>query len=231
MRPIRTLIVDDERAARQELRRLLASFPEFFIIGEAKNADEALTMINQEKPDLLLLDIQMPGKSGFELLEELNSTPQVIFVTAFDKYALKAFEVSALDYLMKPVRTERFAKAIAQVLMKFNTDSTKQFFLKDGNKYHFITWSNVHLIESMDNYAKLHTGNQIICIKKSLTLLEKELDPQLFFRINRAQIINLQFVTQIKTNAAGRLLISSNNGELFEASDRQTVRFKNRTIL
>jgi len=232
MRQIRTLIIDDERAARQELRRLLANYPEFLIVDEARNADEAIAMINLEKPDLLLLDIQMPGKSGFELLEELDNTPQVIFVTAYDQYALKAFEVSALDYLMKPIRIERFDKAITQVLSRIDQNPTnKQSFVKDGNKYHFFHWINVRLIASMDNYAKLYTNEQVICIKKSLVQLEKVLNPELFFRINRAQIINLKFVAQIKTNPNGRLSISLTTGELLEASDRQSVRFKNKTIL
>src|SRR3984885_9094476 len=114
MASITALIIDDERTARVELRRMLADYPAIEVVGEASNADEAEELIRKAKPDIIFLDIQMPGRSGFDLLESLISVPIVIFVTAFDAYAVKAFEVSALDYLMKPVREERFAKAMEQ---------------------------------------------------------------------------------------------------------------------
>lgn len=232
MTQIKALIIDDERAAREELKRLLSNYPEFTITGEATNADDAAKLIKTEQPDVIFLDIQMPGKSGFELLEELLVVPEVIFVTAYDQYALKAFEVSALDYLMKPIRIERFEKAVLQLQAKLKIEvREQQQFVKDGNKYHTFAWSQVQLIASMDNYARLSIGDKVICIKKSLNQLEKELDEALFFRVNRAQIVNLKYSFQVSTNAAGRLVIQLTTGEILEASDRQTVKFKNRTIL
>jgi two-component system LytT family response regulator len=161
MKKIRVLIIDDERAARNEIRRLLLKYRDFEIIAEAGNAEAAKLEIESKHPDLLFLDIQMPGRSGFDLLESLEVVPQVIFITAFDQYALKAFEVSALDYLMKPVREERFAKAIEQIRVKVSTATdTRKIFVKDRHQYYLISWDQVHLIESMDNYARLFYGNK-----------------------------------------------------------------------
>ncbi|HEY4324632.1 MAG TPA: response regulator [Mucilaginibacter sp.] len=228
MSKIQVLIIDDERTARDEVRRLLENYPEFEIVGEARNADEAKNLIELKHPDLIFLDIQMPEKSGFELLESLDDVPQVIFVTAFDQYAVRAFEVSAIDYLMKPVREERFAKAVEQVRSKLTKPvNTRQIFVKDGQRYHFINWDNVHLIESMDNYARLFFGDKKVFLKSSLNQLEKKLDEAVFFRINRAQIINMKFVEKISGTSNGRIKITLKTGEALEASERQSVKFKN----
>jgi two-component system LytT family response regulator len=227
MKKLRALIIDDERMARQEVKRLLVPYTDVEIIGEAKNADEAIIQIEQKHPDLLFLDIQMPGQSGFELLESLSDVPEVIFTTAFDEYAVKAFEVNALDYLMKPIREERFAQAIDKVRQKLSTQTADpQIFVKDRQQYHFIKWSKVHLIESMDNYARLYVEGKMVFLKSSLNQLEEKLDATTFFRINRAQIINRQFIKAISTNPTGRLLISMQTGEVLEASDRQSVKLK-----
>lgn len=227
MTKIRVIIIDDERAARDELKRLLENYPDFEVAGEARNADEAKALIQTLRPDLIFLDIQMPGKSGFDLLESLEKVPQVIFVTAFDQYAVEAFEVSALDYLMKPVRDERFEKAIAQVREKFaNRAKDEQIFVKDRQQYHFITWSKVHLIESMDNYARLYFDDKNVFLKSSLNELEKKLNPDMFLRINRAQIINLNFVDKISAMANGQVKLKLKTGGEYEASARRSVKIK-----
>ena len=227
MTKIRVIIIDDERAARDELKRLLENYPDFEVAGEARNADEAKTLIQTLRPDLIFLDIQMPGKSGFDLLESLEKVPQVIFVTAFDQYAVKAFEVSALDYLMKPVRDERFEKAITQIRLKLaNRAKDEQIFVKDRQQYHFITWSNVHLIESMDNYARLYFDDKNVFLKSSLNELEKKLNPDMFLRINRAQIINLNFVDKISAMANGQVKLKLKTGGEYEASARRSVKIK-----
>ncbi|SDS84473.1 two component transcriptional regulator, LytTR family [Mucilaginibacter mallensis] len=228
MKKIKTIIIDDERTARDEVKRLLENYPDFEIIGEAKDADEAKLLIELKQPDLLFLDIQMPEKSGFDLLESLDKVPQVIFLTAFDQYAVKAFEVSAIDYLMKPVREERFAKAIEQLRLKVaNTTVESQIFVKDRQQYHFISWSKVYLIESMDNYARLYFDDKKVFLKSSLNQLEKKLDEAVFFRINRAQIINIHFIDKINIVQGGRMNISMKTGEVFEVSERQSVKLKN----
>ncbi|WP_216848838.1 LytTR family DNA-binding domain-containing protein [Pedobacter sp. L105] len=227
MKRIKTLIIDDERNAREEIKRMLVNYPDFELIGEAKNADEAKVLIELRQPDLLFLDIQMPVTSGFELLESLEKVPQVIFTTAFDQYAVKAFEFNALDYLMKPIREERFMKAIEQLKVQLpDTITDPRIFVKDGLHYHFITWKKIHLIESMDNYARLFIDHKKIFIKTSLNQLEKKLDENTFFRINRTQIINLEYVDQIKTVNGSRLKISLLTGDLLDVSDRQSARFR-----
>lgn len=226
MKKIMVLIVDDERAARNEIRRLLANYPDFEIAGEAANADDALKIINDQIPDLLFLDIQMPEKSGFDLLESLEKAPPMIFTTAYDQYAVKAFEVSALDYLVKPIRDERFEKAIVQARQRLSkADPAGQIFVKDRQQYHFIQWSSVHLIESMDNYARILFGNKNVFLKSSLNQLEDKLNSNIFFRINRSQIINRQYIQTI-TTVDGRLKITLSTGAQLEVSERQSAKFR-----
>jgi two-component system LytT family response regulator len=222
---ITALIIDDERTARMELRRMLADYPAIEVVGEASDADEAEELIRKVKPDIIFLDIQMPGRSGFDLLESLISVPIVIFVTAFDAYAVKAFEVSALDYLMKPVREERFAKAMEQAFARLRDKETPFIFVKDRGQYHMIKWEDVHLIESMDNYARLFFGKQSVLLKTSLNQLEEQLDGQLFFRTSRAQIINLRYIESIKEQD-GRFSVQLTTGEPINFSSRQSSRFK-----
>ncbi len=227
MKKIRIIIIDDERAARDEVKRLLDSFPDFEIAGEARNADEAKALIESMHPDLIFLDIQMPEKSGFDLLESLEKVPQVIFTTAYDQYAVKAFEVSALDYLMKPIREERFAMAIEQARSKIVKLHADRIFVKDRQQYHFVSWDKVYLIESMDNYARLFFDGKKVFLKSSLNQLEEKLDAAIFFRINRAQIINMKFIQKVAVADNGRLNITLSTGDVLEVSERQSVRFKN----
>jgi len=228
MKKIKTIIIDDERTARDEVKRLLENYADFEIVGEARNADDAKLLIELKQPDLLFLDIQMPEKSGFDLLESLDRVPQVIFITAFDQYAVKAFDVSAIDYLMKPVREERFAKAIEQVRAKAsNTTTESQIFVKDRQQYHFISWSKVYLIESMDNYARLYFDDKKVFLKSSLNQLENKLDEAIFLRINRAQMINRHFIDKISVAPGGKMTISLKMGSVYEVSERQAVKLKN----
>lgn len=226
MKKIMVLIVDDERAARNEIRRLLAGYPDFEITGEAANADDALKIINNQMPDLLFLDIQMPEKSGFDLLESLDQVPPVIFTTAYDQYAVKAFEVSALDYLVKPIREERFEKAVTLARQRLGkADPAGQIFVKDRQQYHFVQWSSVQLIESMDNYARIFFGDKTVFLKSSLNQLEDKLTSNIFFRINRAQIVNRQYIQTI-TTVDGRLKITLSTGAQLEVSERQSAKFR-----
>jgi two-component system LytT family response regulator len=232
MKKFTVIIVDDERLAREELKRSLAGFPEFDIVGEAKNYDEAKKQIEAFKPELNFLDIQMPGRSGFDLFESLNEVPQVVFTTAFNEYAVKAFDIDALDYLVKPLRKERFAITIERIRKKLlKTEkydaSEKQVFIKDGNKCFFVQLKNVYLIESADNYARLYFNNRKALIKRSLNQLEETLDSSIFFRISRNQIINTKFISQINNLEKGKLQVRLHKGEPLEVSLRQSVLFKN----
>ncbi|MDX1472414.1 MAG: response regulator, partial [Flavobacteriaceae bacterium] len=168
---MKAIIVDDERLARKELVKLLDEFNDIEVIGEAPNADEAYDLINELKPDLLFLDIQMPGKTGFELLEMLDSVPPVIFTTAYDEFALKAFDVNALDYLLKPIEHDRLNESIEKlrktVKDKPQTNGSSerklgledQVFVKDGDKCWFVKLANIRYFESDGNYIKVHFDN------------------------------------------------------------------------
>jgi len=232
MKKFTVIIVDDERLAREEVKRSLAGFSEFEIVGEAKNYDEAKKQIEALKPDLVFLDIQMPGRSGFDLLESLDQVPEVVFTTAFNEYAVKAFDIDALDYLVKPLRKERFAITIERIRKKLlkaerYDASEKQVFIKDGSKCFFVQLKDVYLIESADNYARLYFNNRKALIKRSLIQLEEILDSSIFFRISRNQIINTKFISQINNLEKGKLQVRLHKGEPLEVSLRQSVMFKN----
>jgi two-component system, LytTR family, response regulator len=234
----RALIIDDERLARTELKKLLLDFPEIEVVGEATNATEGISKIESLNPDLIFLDIQMPGKSGFEMLSQLDHSPYVIFVTAYDEYALKAFEVNALDYLMKPVEPKRLADAINKIKLKEEQDmpaaiSTRglltendQVFVKDGERCWFVKLSEVRMFESVGNYAKVFFGAHKPLILKSLNALEEKLDDKIFFRANRKNIVNMRMIEKIEPYFNGGLLLELTGGEKVEVSRRQAVKFK-----
>jgi two-component system LytT family response regulator len=237
----KALIIDDERLARNELKKLLQEFPEIEIIGEAMNVDEAIKMIDELNPEVIFLDIQMPGKTGFELLQELDKVPTVIFTTAHDEYALKAFEYNALDYLMKPIDPQRLGDAIQKLFLAedresiaseehFNSRNTlgedDQVFVKDGEKCWFVKLADIRLFESVGNYARVFFGTNKPLILKSLNSLEERLDQRVFFRANRKHIVNLRMIEKVEPFFNGGLLLEIKGGEKIEVSRRQAVKFK-----
>jgi two-component system LytT family response regulator len=238
---IKTVIIDDERLARNELKKLLLDFPEIEVVAEAANATEGIEKIDSLNPDLIFLDIQMPGKTGFDMLAELDKTPFVIFTTAYDEHALKAFEVNALDYLLKPVEPKRLADAIQKLHVEEDKEpidesdiSTNksilnehdQVFVKDGERCWFVKLSDIRLFESVGNYAKVYFGPNKPLILKSLNALEERLDEKIFFRANRKHIVNLRLIEKIEPYFNGGLLLELKGGEKIEVSRRQTVKFK-----
>ncbi|MEM6524361.1 MAG: LytTR family DNA-binding domain-containing protein [Bacteroidota bacterium] len=232
---MKALVVDDSRLARNELKRLLKEFDKIEIMGEAANAMEAREKIENDKPDLVFLDIQMPGKNGFELLEELEYIPEVIFTTAYDEYAIKAFEYNALDYLQKPVQKDRLAGAISKVAeqrekreasQEDRMTENDQVFVKDGEKCWFVTLSKVRLFEVDGNYTKLYFEEEKPMIPRTLNYLESRLDPKTFFRANRQQVINLKWVERIEPWFSGSIKIYMKGGHEVDVSRRQTQRFK-----
>jgi two-component system LytT family response regulator len=237
---MKAIIVDDERLARNELKRLLENFPHIEVIAEASNTDEAAALLETLQPDVLFLDIQMPGKTGFEWLESWEGfLPEVIFTTAFDEYALKAFEVNALDYVLKPIELARLSESI-QKLDKRQIQQTRtiaspnhilgaqdQIFVKDGERCWFVRLDRVRLCESMGNYVRLFFDDQKPLVLKSLNALEERLDPKVFFRANRKHIINLNYIDKIEPWFSGGLQVTlSGKGEKIEISRRQSIRFK-----
>jgi Response regulator of the LytR/AlgR family len=237
---MRALIIDDERLARKELTKLLEDFPEIEILGEAANADEAYELITALKPDLLFLDIQMPGKTGFELLEMLDSVPTVIFTTAYDEHALKAFEVNALDYLLKPIQLDRLndtiaklekPKPIAEEEAGPKLGLNDQVFVKDGDKCWFVSLTDIRYFESDGNYIKVFFENFKPMIHKSLNALDDKLNDRDFFRATRKHIINLSWVESIEPWFNGGLMVKLKGGDKVEVSRRQAAKFKEKMSL
>ncbi len=238
--PVKAIIIDDERLARTELKKLLQEFPDIEVIDEASNADDGLEKIELLNPDLIFLDIQMPGKTGFDLLQELEKAPRVIFTTAYDEYALKAFEVNALDYLLKPIEPRRLTDAIQKLHFEISKENAgyggstnrgpltenDQVFVKDGERCWFVKLNEIRLFESVGNYAKVFFANNKPLILKSLNALEERLDDRIFFRANRKHIINMRLIEKIEPYFNGGLLVELKGGEKIEVSRRQTVRFK-----
>lgn len=236
---MKALIIDDERLARKELGSLLNEYNEIEVIGEAVNVDDAYQKINQLNPELIFLDIQMPGKTGFDLLEMLDNVPKVIFTTAYDEYALKAFEVNALDYLLKPIHSERLKECIKKLsslekpveanpvfLNNKKLGSNDQVFVKDGEKCWFVRLSEIRLFESEGNYIKVYFENYKPMIHKSLNALDERLDERTFFRASRKHVINLNWVEGIEQWFNGGLMVKLKGGEKVEVSRRQAARFK-----
>lgn len=240
----RAIIIDDERLARSELRKLLLDHPEIEIIAEAANANEGIEKVSSMAPDLIFLDIQMPGKTGFDLLSELDRVPEVIFTTAYDEYALKAFEVNALDYLLKPVEPKRLADALhkleyameekemtgpahsTQTVNRGILGENDQVFVKDGERCWFVKLNEIRLFESVGNYAKVFFNTHKPLILKSLNALEERLDEKVFFRANRKHIVNLRMIEKVEPYFNGGLLLEIKGGEKIEVSRRQAVKFK-----
>lgn len=234
---INAIVIDDERLARKELKSVLSAHKNISIIDEAANADEAIEKIEKLKPQLIFLDIQMPGKSGFDLLEELDWLPEVIFTTAYDEYAIKAFETNAIDYLLKPIEEERLTEAINKVSEKLTLHDKKgdegselgesdQVFVKDGERCWFVTLAEIRYFESIGNYIKVHFDTNKPMILKSLNNLEKRLDKKIFFRANRKHIINLKWIEKTENWFNGGLIVTLKGGETIEISRRQASKLK-----
>jgi two-component system LytT family response regulator len=242
---LRALIIDDERLARSELRRLLGHHPEVEIVGEAQNATEARRAIDDLEPDILFLDVQMPGESGFELLASLEAVPLVVFTTAYDEYALRAFEVSALDYLVKPIDPKRLASTVERLLVTWRagsasslpgesrTDRAKaplsphdRVFVTEGERSWLVELGTISLFESEGNYTRVLFGKEKPLINRSLNQLEARLDERVFFRANRSQIVNLKAVRGIHPWFGGRLMAELEGGQEVTLSRRRARAFR-----
>jgi len=246
----RTFITDDERLAREELRTLLVNFPQIEIVGEAANATETLANLPRLKPELLFLDIEMPGCNGFQLLEKLPPPlPHVIFTTAYDKFAIEAFEINALDYLLKPVHPGRLALALERVpppeaaaetppdqsgsLEPSNSPlrETDNVFVRDGDRCWFAPVRTIRLLEAEGNHTRVHFQEFRPLLYRTLVALEARLPGTLFVRANRAQVINTSFIQSIEPWFSGTLKVTLQDGTEVEFSRRQTQVFRDRLAL
>ena len=246
---MKALIIDDERLARVALRRLLADYPHIDIVGEAEDVDSARTQILQLQPNVLFLDVQMPGKDGFQLLAELEASPKVIFTTAYDDYALRAFQVSALDYLVKPIEQEHLARAVeklggekihvhlpAQHSAPYSPavqflSAEHQVFVKDGDKCWFVRVGDIRLLESEGNYTRLYFGSNKPLLSRTLASMEERLDPTHFIRASRRHIVNLRAITEVESWYGGGLMLTLRDGTKVEMSRRQAQKFREDTMI
>ena len=235
MKKITAIIVEDSRLARNELKDLLKEIPEVEIIAEAENADVAFELISSQNPDLIFLDIQLPGKDGFQLLEMLENVPMVVFTTAFDEFAIKSFEYNTLDYLMKPINSKRLSQAIEKVKLKLAEKTEKQdqkldledqIFIKDGEKCWMVKISEIYLFEVEGNYTKVFFRNEKAVLTRSLNVIEKKLPQEKYFRANRNTIFNINYIQNIENWFSGNLMIKLPNDNEVEISRRQAVLFK-----
>ncbi len=244
---MKAMIIDDERLARVALRRLLAEYPDIEIIGEAEEANDALTQIQALQPEVLFLDVQMPGKDGFQLLAELQATPTVVFTTAYDDYALRAFQVSALDYLVKPIEHDHLARAIeklrsrvppsAHPLQSENNSTVPpltadhQVFVKDGDKCWFVRVGDIRLLESEGNYTRLYFGSNKPLLLRTLASMEERLDPSYFIRASRRHVVNMRAITDVESWYGGGLMLTLTDGTKVEMSRRQAQKFREDTMI
>ena len=235
---LKAVIVEDSRLARNELKELIKIHQQIEIVGEAANVDDGFKLINNTKPDLLFLDINMPEKDGFALLEMLDEVPITVFTTAFDEYAIKSFEYNAFDYLLKPINQKRFTTCITKVIESTTETATdlpsnkevlrldKQIFIKDGEKCWLVKIEAISLLEIVGNYTRVFFENNKPLIYKSLAQVEEKLPPTVFFRANRQQIININHVKKVVSWFNGKLKVEMNSGEEVEISRRQSYVFK-----
>ncbi len=244
---MKAILIDDERLARAELRRLLAAHGDVEIAGEAANAKQAHEQIASLRPDLLFLDVQMPGETGIELLQSLEPpAPHVIFTTAYDEFAVKAFELNALDYLLKPVDPGRLATALAKLREKpkpapvpkspsapvrDRLAADDKVFVREGDRCWFVEVKSIRLLESEGNYTRVHFDTAQPQLFRSLNAMEDRLDPKFFFRANRRQIINLAWIDRIEPWFSGGLLVHLKGGAKVELSRRQAQEFREKMSL
>ncbi len=232
------VIVDDSRLARKELAGLLNEQSRYDIVGEAADVQSALELVSRLKPDLLLLDIHLPDGSGFDVLEQAEHIPKVIFTTAYEQHALRAFEINALDYLLKPITSERLFQALekidtdkispnTQAQSSTNRKADDHLFIREGERCHFVKYHEIRLLQVDGNYVRLFFRNTHAMMPRSLNYVEERLDPNIFFRANRQQIVNLNFVDRIEPWVGDGLLIIMQDGTQVEASRRQARELKN----
>ena len=243
--PLRVLIVDDARLARRELRTLLAAIPWVECVGEADDVPAAREAILREQPDLVLLDVQMPSGEGFDVLDGLETVPMVVFVTAYDQYAVRAFETNALDYLVKPVEAgrlqaalERGRERLAAPAAPAATDSVRdalgaddQVFLRDGERCWFVALGEIRKVVVDGNYARLWFRDQNAVLARSLSTLEARLSPALFFRANRNTLVNLRRVRAIEPSLGDGYDLTLDDGSQVEVSRRQARELRERLAL
>jgi two-component system, LytTR family, response regulator len=237
---MRAIVVEDSRIAREGLIRMLKSYNNLEVIGDANHPEPALKLIQQTRPDVIFLDIHMPGESGIELLEKLDYSPKVIFTTAYSEYAIKSFDFHTVDYLMKPISQERLDQAIAklqssqevqQKIAQPALEMNHKIFVKDGDHCHLITLESIRYFESCKNHVRIFFDNQSAFLKKTLNQVEERVPSRFFFRANRQYIVNLQAIVRIEEGIHDGYLVTMSDGAEIEVSRRQAADLKDKLSL
>lgn len=227
---IKAILVEDSELARIELKNLLKKRKDISLLGEAINGKQAINLINKENPDVVFMDIHLPDMDGFDILNELNAIPQLIFTTAYDEYAIKSFEYNTLDYLLKPVKEDRLNKAIDKIIIQKNKapilSSDNSIFIKDSDKCYIAKLQDVSLFETTGNYTKVFFNGKSPLLHKSLNTIENRLDKNVFFRINRQQMINVNHIIDTKIWFKSKLRLTLSCQKEVEVSERQSVALK-----
>lgn len=232
---MKAIVVEDSRLAREGLIKMLQGFSELEIVGDADHPVSALKLIQETTPEVIFLDIHMPGESGFDLLEKLDYIPRIIFTTAYSEYAIRSFDYHAVDYLLKPISQERLALAIQKLTAnhkegmntnKPSLDINSQIFIKDGEKCHLVALNSIRYFESCKNYARLFFNEQNAFIKKSLNHIEERVPQKYFFRVNRQYIVNLQAIVSIEESISDGYEITMSDGKQIEVSRRHANELK-----
>lgn len=242
---MKAIIVDDEPLARQIIKEYLEDFPEIKVGAECRNGKQAVKVINEEKPDLVFLDIRMPVMDGFDVLEHLNFMPRIIFSTAYGDYALKAFEVNAVDYLLKPYDRQRFAKAVKRVLQQPHPSSTEldrlvnalqqvrevslhpsRIFVRIGKKIQTVQLDDVLWIEADGDYSKLHTQHSTYLCSMHMSALEERLDPACFTRVHRSSIVANAAVSHFTSDGEGGFILTLKNNIKVRVSRTYAAKIK-----
>lgn len=232
---MKAIIVEDSRIAREGLARMLQNHAAIEVVGEADHPIPALELIAKLNPDVIFLDVHMPGETGFDLLEKLNYKPQIIFTTAYSEYAIRSFDYNTIDYLLKPISQERLAIAIEKLIdstieskveQKAPLGMSNKIFFKDDEKCHLVTLESIRYFESCKNYVRAFFNQESAFIKKSLTQIEERLPRHFFFRANRQFIVNLQAIRTIEEGIHDGYIITMDDGVDIDISRRQATELK-----
>jgi len=233
---MKAIVVEDSRLAREGLVRMLGAFPEIEVVGQAEHPDSALVLIAAARPDVIFLDIHMPGATGFELLAALDYLPRIVFTTAYSEYAIRSFDYNTVDYLLKPISHERLATAVRKLCGQPEPDALadarppldigSKIFVKDGERCHLVTLASIRYIESCKNYVRIYFGDDRAYVKKSLNSVAERLPQDVFFRASRQCIINLQEIRAIEESISLGYDVTMNDGKVIEISRRNAAELK-----
>ena len=234
---MKTIVVEDSRLAREGMVRMLGAFPELDVVGQADHPDSALVLIREQRPDVIFLDIHMPGATGFDLLGQLDYLPRIVFTTAYSEHAIRSFDFNTVDYLLKPISQERLALAVRKLVGEPAAAAddeppaeplsiTSKIFVKDGERCHLVTLSAISYIESCKNYVQIFFGKERAYVKKSLNSVAERLPPAHFFRANRQCVINLHEIASMTESISQGYDVTMNDGRIVEISRRNASALK-----